>query len=390
MLEGDSVKIKIGVIFGGKSVEHELSIMTAVQAMEHIDQEKYEVVPIYITKDLQMYSGGMLRHIDSFKDFDLIRHYAKRVNLVNKKGRFVLETTGLIRREYNEIHLAFPMMHGANTEDGSIQGYLQILGIPYVGNNIYTSSLGQDKVFVKQILEQNGLPVTNYIWFFASDYLNNKEELFKKLEKLHYPLVIKPATLGSSIGIAVINRKEELESAIEKAIKFDRKVIVEEKISNLVEYNCSVLGTYDKMQVSDIEEFICGDNIRQYKDKYTKYNEEDAKIKRECPAKIGVRLKDEIEKDAKEVYRLINAQGTARIDFLYDNKNKKIYIDEVNTIPNYFSYHLWEDKNISYKVLLEYMIKDAIKLINIKDDMDLVLDTDLMKGLTAKDIREMK
>ena len=145
------MKLNIGVVFGGKSLEHELSILTAIQVMDNIDKERYEVVPIYITKDLTIYSGGMLRHIDSYKDFNLIKRYASKVNLVNKNGKFILQSTGLFKREIKEIHLAFPVVHGKNTEDGSIVGYLETLGIPYMGSDIFASSLCQDKVFTKEV-----------------------------------------------------------------------------------------------------------------------------------------------------------------------------------------------------------------------------------------------
>ena len=155
------MKLKIGVIFGGPSLEHELSIITALQAMDNIDTEKYDIVPIYITKDLVWYSSGCLRYIDSFNNFNLIERYATKVNLINKKGRFVLQTTGLIKRELTELHLVIPMVHGRGTEDGTLGGYLQMVGIPYVSNNIYSSVICQDKVFTKQLLEQNELPTIN-------------------------------------------------------------------------------------------------------------------------------------------------------------------------------------------------------------------------------------
>ncbi len=178
------MKISIGVIFGGRSLEHDLSVLTAIQAMDNIDKERYEVVPIYITKDLQLYTGGMLRYIDSYKDFNLIRRYAKKVNLINKNGKFILESTGLIKKEVKEIHLAFPMVHGKRTEDGSIIGYLETLGIPYVGSDIYASSICQDKIFTKEVLENNDLPVVDYTSFTYTDYRLDKEEIFKRIDKL--------------------------------------------------------------------------------------------------------------------------------------------------------------------------------------------------------------
>ena len=232
------MKLNVGVIFGGKNVEHEVSIITAIQAMNHIDTDKYEIIPIYITKNNEWYTGGCLRYIDTFKDYDLIRRYAKKINLINKEGRFILQSCSLFKRELIELHLAFPIMHGSNAEDGSIQGYLNIVGIPYVGSNVYSSAVSQDKAFVKQILMANDIPTTKFVWFGERFYRNKKIELFKQIDELKYPLIIKPACLGSSIGIEMITRKEELDSTIDRVFKYDSKVIIEEKIEDLIEYNC--------------------------------------------------------------------------------------------------------------------------------------------------------
>ena len=362
------MKISIGVIFGGRSLEHDLSVLTAIQAMDNIDKERYEVVPIYITKDLQMYTGGMLRYIDSYKDFNLIRRYAKKVNLINKNGKFILESTGLIKKEVKEIHLAFPMVHGKRTEDGSVIGYLETLGIPYVGSDIYASSICQDKIFTKEVLENNNIPVVDYTSFTYTDYRLDKEEVFKRIDKLSYPLLIKPARLGSGIGIEVVNRKEELESSIEKVMEKDDRVLVEEYLTDRSEYNVAVLLSKGKLIDSVVEEII-KESPCNYYDKYRKENDSDETYKKIYPADISKALTAEIGKTSKEVYKVLALSGVARIDFIYDNKNKKLYVNEVNTIPNFFSHHLFEDKNIDYREMLGIMIKEAIDKINRESTM---------------------
>lgn len=384
------MKINIGVIFGGKSVEHEISIITAIQAMNNIDKDKYEVFPIYITKDLQWYTGGCLKFIDTFKDFDLIKRYAKRVNLVNSNGRFILQTCGLIKRELTELHLAFPMVHGANVEDGSIQGYLNLVGIPYVGSNTYSSAIAQDKVFTHQLLQSIGVPVTKFVWFGERFYRNKKEELFKQIDDLKYPLIIKPSTLGSSIGIEIIERKEELDSTIERVFKYDNKLLIEEAIEDVVEYNCSVLLTDKGNITSDIEEIISTKGIREYGDKYFNDEDTDSPIRRVYPAKLSQKLASDIEMMSLTVFKMLNLKGTARIDFLYDKSNKKLYVNEVNSIPNCFTHHLWESRNISYKELLTIMIEDAIKAVVKKEGMTLTLDSDILKDINNKNIKDMK
>ena len=382
------MKLSIGVIFGGRSLEHDLSVLTAIQAMDNIDKERYEVVPIYITKDLTFYSGGMLRYIDSYKDFRLIDRYAKKVNLINKNGKFILQTTGLIKRVYKEIHLAFPMVHGKYTEDGSIIGYLETLGIPVVGSDIYSSSLCQDKVFTKEVLNGNDIPVVDYVYFSDSDYKLDKEDIFKKIEGLSYPLIIKPARLGSGIGIEIVNRKEELESSIEKAMKNDERVLVEEYIADRREFNMAVLLSKGKLIGSVIEEII-KDEPCNYYDKYRKDNEDDT-FKRIFPADISKTLTEEIEKTSKKTYKVLALSGVARIDYVYDNKKKKLYVNEVNTIPNFFSHHLFDDKNIDYRELLGIMIKEAIDKIHKENDMVKDIEDNLFNKVTTKDIKEMK
>ena len=382
------MKLSIGVIFGGRSLEHDLSVLTAIQAMDNIDKERYEVVPIYITKDLTFYSGGMLRYIDSYKDFRLIDRYATKVNLINKNGKFILQTTGLIKRVYKEIHLAFPMVHGKYTEDGSIVGYLETLGIPIVGSDIYSSSLCQDEVFTKEVLNGNDIPVVDYVYFSDSDYKLDKEDIFKKIEELSYPLIIKPARLGSGIGIEIVNRKEELESSIEKAMKNDERVLVEEYIADRREFNMAVLLSKGKLIGSVIEEII-KDEPCNYYDKYRKDNEDDT-FKRIFPADISKTLTEEIEKTSKKTYKVLALSGVARIDYVYDNKKKKLYVNEVNTIPNFFSHHLFDDKNIDYRELLGIMIKEAIDKIHKENDMVKDIEDNLFNKVTTKDIKEMK
>ena len=384
------MKLKIGVIFGGNSLEHELSIITALQAMDNIDADKYEVVPIYITKDLVWYSSGCLRFIDSFNNFNLIEKYAKKVNLINKNGRFVLQSAGLIKRELTELHLVIPMVHGRGTEDGTIQGYLQMIGIPYVSNNIYSSVICQDKVFTRQLLEYNELPTIKYVWFFDNEYNKKKEELFKKIDKLNYPLIVKPATLGSSIGIRTVKRKEELDTVINDVLKYDRKIIVEEKINDVLEYQVSILKTNDKLFVSAIEEIETNLEYRNYLDKCNLENYLNGNIVRTVPAKISEKMNSEIIDFAKKTVNFLNNTGLCTVDFLYDKRSKKLYIDEINSIPSCFSHHLWEEANISYKELFTIMINDTIKNVHKDSDMVKEMDMSVLKGLKNSDIREFK
>lgn len=389
------MKIKLGVIFGGKSVEHEISIISAVQAMEYMDTDKYEIIPIYITKDKQWYTGGMLTDIESYRDFSLIKKYAKKVNLINKNGRFVLQSTGFFKREINEIDLAFPIVHGYGMEDGSIQGYLELVGVPYVGSNIFASSVGQDKVFMKQLFEANHIPVCKYTYFFDNDYLKNKEEIIQKISALKYPVILKPARLGSSVGIKKVDREEDLPSAIEEVLGYDNKILVEEMILDLTECNCAVLGNYTKSQTSVIEEVLKEDEILSYKDKYIGGSKGSStkgmtSARRIMPARITDAQKEEISSLSLQAFRVLNNSGVVRFDFLLDKKNSKIYLNEANTCPGSLSYYLWDGKNISYPELLEEMITIAIKEFKNKSKKITSFETNILQNQGIKGLKGMK
>jgi D-alanine-D-alanine ligase len=361
------IKIRVGVIFGGESVEHEVSIISAVQAMANMDQEKYDIVPIYITKEREWYTGRALMTIENYQDLDNLKRYTKNVVLYAKNNRFVLQSKGLFKRVVDEIDLAFPIVHGTNVEDGTIQGYLELIGIPYVGSNIYASVVGQDKIFMKQIFKDSNLPITNYIWFFDTEYKDNSNEILKKIDTLTLPVIIKPATLGSSVGISKVVKKEDLKEAIEEAMQYDIKIVVEEVVENLIEVNCSVLGNYEYQQTSEIEEVRAKDEILSYNDKYLGNGKKGGKSKgmasteRIIPARIDDKMRKEVRTIAKEAFKVLNSSGVCRIDFLIDDKTKKIYINEINTIPGSLSFYLWEPVGKPYPVLLDDLITLAIK-----------------------------
>ena len=263
------MKIKVGVIFGGTTVEHEVSIISAVQAMNHLNKDKYDVYPIYVAKDRTWYTGKMLMEMDVYRDFDSLKRYAKKVMLVKKEeGFFLQKTTGLFRSDVAELDVAFPIVHGKGVEDGSIVGLLDSIGIPYVGSGILGSALGQDKVVQKQVLESNGISIPKYTWFYDTEYLDDNTNILKDIKKLKYPVIVKPANLGSSIGISVAHTEEEIDECITEAIKYDNKIVVEQMIPNLMEVNCSVLGNYEHQETSAIDEMLTKNDFLTYNDKY--------------------------------------------------------------------------------------------------------------------------
>ena len=362
------MKIKVGVIFGGETVEHEVSIITAVQAMEHMNQDKYEIVPIYISKDRIWYTGNMLKEIDVYQDFNELKRYAKQVVLVKTKEGFCLQSTkGLFRKTITDIDIAFPIVHGNNAEDGTLQGYLDSVGIPYVGSRVLGSALGQDKVVMKQIFKDAKLPIVDYVWFFDSEYADDCDKIFASVEKLGYPVVVKPATLGSSVGINYVKDDNELANAIEEAMKYDIKVIIEKAVPNLVEVNCSVVGNYSHQETSVIEEVTSDEELLTFADKYISGGKKKgpskgmASASRIIPARISKDLEEKIKETSKAAFKALNLSGVCRIDYLIDKKTNKYYINEPNTIPGSLSFYLWEPAGKKYMDLLDELITLAIK-----------------------------
>ena len=399
------MKIRVGVIFGGETVEHEVSIISAIQAINKLDLDKYEVVPIYITKEREWYTGDMLKDIEVYQDLDLIKKYGKNVVLYYKKGAFVLQNKKFPRNVIKEIDIAFPIVHGTNVEDGVLQGYLQSIGIPLVGPDVYGAAVGQDKVYMKAIWEQIGLPMTKYVWFYDVDYKQDSSEVIKKVSTLKYPVIVKPATTGSSVGIAVCDSEEQLIDAIDDAIQYDNKVLVEEVVENLKECNIAVMGNYEHQKVSEIEEVYSGNKFLTYADKYigggkgklkgskssVKTSKGMVSANRKLPADLPNKMREEIENIAVKAFKALGSAGNSRIDFLIDDKKGKVYINEINSIPGSLAFYLWEEKGIDFTHMLEDMINVGVKNYKKRISKTHSFETNILKGFAQNSgIKGMK
>ena len=366
--------IKVGVIFGGDSVEHEVSIISALQAMENIDEEKYEIVPIYISKDRHFYTGAALRDMDTFKYFDNMKKFVKEITICRKDKDIVLQKVkGFFGRNVNTIDVAFPIVHGKGVEDGSLAGFLETLGLPVVGPSVLGAALGQDKVVLKQVLEANNIKTPKYVWFYDYEYSMNKDEILNKVETLGYPVIVKPANLGSTIGIGVAHSRNELETKIDEALEYERKIVVEEMIPNLLELNCAVCGNYEYSETSLVAEMKMKHELLTFEDKYLgggkgKGMKGSAKTPNsmstsefEVPANIPEEMTNKIYEISKQVFRALNLKGVCRIDYLVNHENGDIYVNEPNTIPGSLAFYLYEPKGKKYKTLTDELIKSAIK-----------------------------
>lgn len=379
------MKMKIGVIFGGETVEHEISIISAVSTMTAIDKDKYDIIPIYISKEKEWYTGGLLKDIENYQDLDILKKYAIPVVLYNKKGSFYLQSKKGFKRIITELDLVFPIVHGVNVEDGTIQGCLELVGIPYIGGDLYAGAVGQDKVFMKQIFEVAKIPMTKYLWFFDSDYKQNKDKVITDIKKLAFPLIVKPAKLGSSIGINKVSKESDLEDALEDTFRYDTKIVIEEVVPNLREVNCSVLGNYEYQEASEIEEIISAESFFSYEEKYIRSGKAGqlkgngkGSANRIIPAKLDDKMKDEVLSLSKKVFRVLNSAGVCRIDFLIDDKTKKIYVNEINTIPGLLSYYLWESVGKNFTTLIDDLIALAIKRYKKRNKLIFSFDTNIL------------
>lgn len=351
------MRLNVGVVFGGKSVEHEISIISAVEAMANIDESKYKVVPIYIDKDNNWYTGMHLKDILHYRDIALTKRYATKVSLVKRNNSFILESQGFFKKNICVIDIILPIGHGPYMEDGSLQGYLTMLGVPYAGSNVLASAIGQDKVIQKDLLKQNNVPVCNYVWFYDYEFEKSRKDVLKKIKTLKYPLYVKPSSLGSSIGITLVKEEADLIKAIKEAMKFDRKILIEEQVKNIKEANISVLGNYEKQSVSEIEEINTHEEFYSFKEKYVEGYTKTKKKNNKCNPLISREMIEDMKTYAIKTFKVINASGVARIDFLINDKDKKIYVNEINTIPGDLSSYLWLAKKTTWAELIDNLIK---------------------------------
>lgn len=380
------MKTNVAVFFGGRSVEHEISIISAVQAMGNIDREKYEVIPVYMSKASEFFTSEKFFDIEIFKNFDARKKECQKVYFSKTDGRTVMNYEGgIFKKKPQFIDVAFPIVHGTNCEDGSLQGFLETLGLPYVGCDVCSSALGMDKVLFKSVLQNNGIPVLPGINFGARDWALKKEELITKLEtEIGYPIIVKPANLGSSIGISKAENQAELITAVDLACSFADRILIEKAIEKLREINCSVLGDRDNCEASALEEPIMHDKILSFDDKYKSNAGKSgskgmASLSRKLPAELSDEKAKEIKNIAVQAFKTIGANGVARIDFLMDSAdNDKVYVNEINTIPGSLSFYLWEATGVPYKELIDRLISLAFARERQRENTMFTVDTNIL------------
>ncbi len=380
------MKINVAVVFGGKSVEHEISIISAVQAINHIDKEKYNIYPIYITKNNEFYHSDLLTDIENYKDLKSLVGKCERVDFFVRNNKTVLEKLDkklFDKKEIANIDVAFPIVHGTNVEDGTIQGYLSSKNLAFVGSDLLSSAIGMDKYVSKILLKEAGYPVLDCLTFNSKDF-DNISNIIEKIEgKFAYPVIIKPINLGSSIGISKASNKIELEESINTAFSYATKILVEPAVVNIKEVNCSVLGDIDEAIPSILEEPVNTDEILSYEDKYVNGDKGGkssgmATLKRKIPAEISDEMTEKIKNLAKNAFVTLGFSGVVRVDFIIDKETNEVYINEFNTIPGSLSFYLWKETNLEYKELLDKLITLSLKRKREEESITYTFDTNVL------------
>lgn len=390
-------KIRVGLFFGGRSVEHEVSVVGALQAYENICKDKYEVLPIYVDKTGHFFTGHKFLDIKNYRDVQGLLYSSTQIVLANRtSGGFLKQ--GFLKK-FEPIDVAFPLFHGSFGEDGCIQGVFEIYSIPYVGLDVTSSAVCMDKIISKALFKEVGLEVGKYTWITRYDWIEDSKGCLKKIKaKLKFPMFVKPATGGSSIGAGKAADEDSLQFAIEVASAYSERIIIEESFgSGIIEVNCSALG-YKDAKASVCEQPIKSEELLTFSDKYMKGGKGKRAggmetLSRLIPAPISPSLTKKIQEATVKVFKSLNGCGVVRIDYFVDTglrkrpdgthfvdpKSEKFWINEVNSPPGSLAFYLWEKSGISYKELLDKLIEYALERAEDRKKTTYVFESGLLE-----------
>lgn len=370
---------RVGVFFGGQSPEHEVSVITGLQAVAALDSDRFDVTPVYVSKAGHWFIGTDLGQIERYSDLPALMKNAVEVAIAPGPGR----TLALVPRKRSWMRgqsellldVAFLAFHGGPGENGAVQGLCEAMNVPYTGSGVLASSVGMDKVMSKKACKMAGVPVVDWVEVWEPDWRGKEDVQLEKIEReIGFPAIVKPVRLGSSIGISKVNTSSELDGAIEEAFRYDASVVVEKCVSNLREINCSVLGNREDCRVSVLEEPVSAEGLLTFKDKYmrsaagggkarrskTDQAEGMASLDRIIPAPVSDEMAEHIEGLAKSIFGALDCSGLVRIDFLMDDKSKNVWFNEINTIPGSLSFYLWKPAGIPFDQLVQELVTIAI------------------------------
>lgn len=392
------MKTRVAMMFGGKTVEHEVSVISGIQACMAMDTDKYEIIPVYMTKENDMYIGEGIGDIASYKDIPGLLAKSQRVIMINDGGKVVLMPYPVKKwggPKPVQIDIAFPVVHGTNVEDGALQGYLKTVGVPFVGPDVTASAVSMDKFITKAVLKMHDIPVLDSEVFTLADY-EDMDSLPGRIEEVFgYPVIVKPVNLGSSVGISIAKNRTELVNALDDAFRYATRVLTEHAISNLREVNCAVLGDENEAVASECEEPIHTKEILSYEDKYVNGGGGKkggakggqgskgagmANLARKIPADLTPEQREEVRSLAVRSFKALGCNGVSRIDFMIDEDTGKLYFNEINPIPGSLSFYLWEPAGVPYPELLDRMIDLAMKRQRAEEQVTFTFDTNILKN----------
>jgi len=364
------MKKKLAVLFGGISPEHEVSIITAVQLMKSVDATKYDLMPIYIDKKGSWWTGAELTDIGWYKTQDLMSPTGTTSFSLN------------LNYGKNDIDAAILCFHGQYGEGGNIQGALELAGIPYQGPSVTSAAICFDKIVLRQILTAEGISQTDYTWFTKQQWLDDKQQVLDKINKLAFPVFIKPANGGSTIGIQRAKEAKNVADLVEVVLHFDDRVLVEAEVKECIEINVSVLGLEGNVQTSVPEQPIKNDDFLSFADKYERGGGKKngmASATRRIPAPISSSLTTKVRAAAQQVFELLDCTGVIRIDFFVNPSTEEIFVIEPNTIPGSMSFYLWEATGVSYPELIDRMVEIAETVEQKKQEITTTFDSTIIE-----------
>jgi D-alanine-D-alanine ligase len=388
-------KTTVGVIFGGRSVEHDVSVVTGNQVIRAFDPERYEVVPIYIDRDGRWFTGEPLLDLKNYQNEVIsingvqdvilspdIRHHGLILNPL--AGRFS-------KSEVLRLDVVFPAIHGTHGEDGTLQGLLELADIPYVGCGVMASALANDKIITKIVLRQYGISVVDGISFSRGEWLDHPDKVIAAIhENLTYPLFIKPATTGSSIGIGRATDETLLRASIDVAVNFDRRVLIENAVTNSVEINCAVIGNGENIRASVLEQPVSWEQFLTYEEKYLRGGEGMKSAERIIPAPISDDLTRQVQEIATRAFRAIDGRGTARLDFLVRPEQGEIFLNEINSMPGSVAFYLWQEEGMSARGLVQQLVELAKEAHGEKRRNTYNYRTNLIEVTAVRGVKGMK
>ena len=358
-------KTTVGVIFGGRSVEHDVSVVTGNQIMRAFDAERFEVVPIYISRDGKWFTGDPLLDLKTYQNeiTSLTGVIPVILSPATQHHGLIINPTasGLFSKsQIKRIDVLFPAVHGSHGEDGTLQGLFELADIPYVGCGVMASAVANDKLTTKTVLKQHDIPVLKSVSFTRAEWDNDPEPILVKVrDSLTFPVFVKPVTLGSSIGINRANDETYLRAAIDVAVNLDRRILIESAVVGCIEVNASVIGDDQKMDVSVLEQPVSWEQFLTYEEKYLRGGDGMKSAERLIPAPISPDLTRRIEEYTRKAFRAIDGRGIARIDFLVLPNENELFLNEINTMPGSLSFYVWSETGMQPRDLVARLVEIA-------------------------------